>query len=100
MDYDEGLTTSYLDTGGGGDDGAGSAVWTTTMLATVTNVTSVAQSRVLGLYDILIPLLGAFIIVLNLAVVVSSGLILKKGKWTEEVGWVEETRAAAAVPLS
>lgn len=37
-------------------------------------------SRVLGLYDIFIPLLGVFIIVLNLGVVVSSGLILKKGE--------------------
>lgn len=68
MDYDEWMTP---DSGG---DAAGIA---TTTIATST----VAESRVLGLYDILIPLLGAFIIVLNLAVVVSSGLILKKGKW-------------------
>lgn len=32
------------------------------------------------LYDYLIPTIGSLIIVLNLVVVVSSGLILKKGK--------------------
>lgn len=35
----------------------------------------------LVLYDVLIPSLGALIILLNLAVVISSGLILKKGKY-------------------
>lgn len=34
----------------------------------------------LRLYDVLIPSFGAVIILLNLAVVISSGLILKKGK--------------------
>lgn len=34
----------------------------------------------LRLYDIFIPLLGIFIILLNLLVVISSGIILKKGK--------------------
>ena len=53
---------------------------TTTTLPTTDSESIVATSRVLGLYDIFIPLLGVFIIALNLAVVVSSGLILKKGK--------------------
>lgn len=39
-----------------------------------------AGSATLRLYDIFIPLLGVFIILLNLLVVISSGLILKKGK--------------------
>lgn len=38
------------------------------------------QKAALKLYDYLIPSIGALVIVLNLAVVVSSGLILKKGK--------------------
>lgn len=33
----------------------------------------------LKLYDILIPIFGSFIIILNLIVVISSGLILKRG---------------------
>lgn len=45
----------------------------------------VETSRVLGLYDIFIPMLGVFIIVLNLAVVISSGLILKKGKLVADI---------------
>lgn len=67
MDYDELMTTSTT---------------TDLPMADVETTTELAQTtaRVLGLYDIFIPLLGAFIIVFNLAVVVSSGLILKKGK--------------------
>lgn len=38
------------------------------------------QKTQLLIYDILIPTLGAIIIVLNFAVVLSSGLLLKKGK--------------------
>lgn len=44
------------------------------------NTTSPSSTAsVLRLYDIFIPVFGFFIILLNLAVVVSSGLILKKG---------------------
>lgn len=50
-------------------------------LLTTTLEPVIQGARVLRLYDIFIPLLGAFIIVLNLAVVVSSGLILKRGKF-------------------
>jgi hypothetical protein len=39
---------------------------------------SVAQLR---LYDIFIPLLGVFIISLNLLIVISSGLVLRKGEF-------------------
>lgn len=49
---------------------------------TSTTTNRPAGSATLRLYDIFIPLLGVFIIVLNLLVVVSSGLILKKGKVT------------------
>lgn len=77
MDYDELLTTTELFTdlvmdssSGPSDDG----------METTTLKSVYEASRVLGLYDIFIPLLGVFIIVLNFAVVVSSGLILKKGK--------------------
>lgn len=81
MDYEELLTTTeyikdLLMDANGEVDGGGD--WETTTLSSSRPV--VEQSRVLGLYDIFIPLLGVFIIVLNLAVVVSSGLILKKGK--------------------
>lgn len=65
--YDELLTTTVTDSISGDME--------TTTLGNV-----FVPSRVLGLYDIFIPLLGVFIIVLNLAVVVSSGLILKKGE--------------------
>lgn len=41
------------------------------------------QKATLKLYDYLIPSIGALVIALNLAVVVSSGLILKKGKQNE-----------------
>lgn len=41
---------------------------------------SSARSATLKLYDIFIPLLGLFIISLNLLVVISSGLLLKKRK--------------------
>lgn len=64
MDYDELMTTTTPDP----------------LMAETTTELAQRTARVLGLYDIFIPLLGAFIIVFNLAVVVSSGLILKKGK--------------------
>lgn len=35
----------------------------------------------LRLYDILIPLIGVLVIIINFIVVISSGLILKKGKY-------------------
>jgi hypothetical protein len=41
---------------------------------------SPTDSSALIIYDIFIPLLGIFIIFFNLLVVISSGLILKKGK--------------------
>lgn len=81
MDYDELLTTTELftdlvmDSSSGPSDMDGGDGMETTTLKSVYEA-----SRVLGLYDIFIPLLGVFIIVLNFAVVVSSGLILKKGK--------------------
>lgn len=78
MDYDELLTTTELFTDlvmdSSTSDMDGDGMETTTLKSLY------EASRVLGLYDIFIPLLGVFIIVLNLAVVVSSGLILKKGK--------------------
>lgn len=80
MDYDELLTTTELftdlvmDSSSSMSDTDGDGMETTTLKSVY------EASRVLGLYDIFIPLLGVFIIVLNLAVVVSSGLILKKGK--------------------
>lgn len=79
MDYDELLTTTELFTDLVMDSSSmadmdGDGMETTTLKSVY------EASRVLGLYDIFIPLLGVFIIVLNLAVVVSSGLILKKGK--------------------
>lgn len=80
MDYDELLTTTELftdlvmDSSSSMSDMDGDGMETTTLKSVY------EASRVLGLYDIFIPLLGVFIIVLNLAVVVSSGLILKKGK--------------------
>ena len=44
------------------------------------------ESATLRLYDIFIPILGIFIISLNLLVVISSGLLLKKRKiWIEEL---------------
>lgn len=46
----------------------------------IDNSTSTVVTRTLRLYDIFIPLLGFFIITLNLIVVISSGLILKKGR--------------------
>jgi hypothetical protein len=42
---------------------------------------SSSRAAVLGLYDIFIPLLGLFIIALNLLVVISSGLLLQKRKF-------------------
>lgn len=80
MDYDELLTTTELftdlvmDSSSSMSDMDGDGMETTTLKSVY------EASRVLGLYDIFIPLLGVFIIVLNFAVVVSSGLILKKGK--------------------
>lgn len=83
MDYDELLTTTTTTVGYFTDH----VLWDDNM-ETTTIIGSngggdglkVENSRVLGLYDIFIPLLGVFIIVLNLAVVVSSGLILKRGE--------------------
>lgn len=43
------------------------------------NETNTMKAQLMA-YDILIPLLGALIIVTNAAVVVSSGLLLKKGE--------------------
>lgn len=83
MVYDELLTTTkYLENRllMDGIDGDGAGMWTEG-LETTTVGGPTEQSRVLGLYDIFIPLLGVFIIVLNSAVVISSGLILKKGKY-------------------
>lgn len=51
--------------------------------STINELDSTAASSVeiqLKLYDVLIPLFGSFIITLNLLVVISSGLILKKGE--------------------
>lgn len=53
---------------------------TTLGLDTVNSTSAPSVSTTLRLYDIFIPLLGVFIIVLNLAVVISSGLILKRGE--------------------
>lgn len=39
------------------------------------------QDSQLTLYHILVPIFGGFIIIINLAVVVSSGLILKKREY-------------------
>lgn len=39
-----------------------------------------AEDIQLGLYDVLVPILGSSIILLNLAVVISSGLILQTSK--------------------
>lgn len=89
MVYDELLTTTkYLENfmlmdGIDADGGGGAGEWTEG-LETTTLGGPTEQSRVLGLYDIFIPMLGVFIIVLNLAVVISSGLILKKGKYRTE----------------
>lgn len=52
--------------------------------STINELNSTAASSVeiqLKLYDVLIPLFGSFIITLNLLVVISSGLILKKGEY-------------------
>lgn len=52
--------------------------------STINELDSTAASSVaiqLKLYDVLIPLFGSFIITLNLLVVISSGLILKKGEY-------------------
>lgn len=51
----------------------------TTLTPEINDSTS-TQSATLQLYDIFIPLLGLFIISLNLLVVISSGLLLKKRK--------------------
>lgn len=47
-----------------------------------------ARSATLRLYDIFIPLLGLFIISLNLLVVISSGLLLKKRKFRSAFGYL------------
>lgn len=49
------------------------------------NITKPSLKTQLLLYDILIPSLGTIIILLNFAVVVSSGLILKKGNLSTHV---------------
>lgn len=43
------------------------------------NATAI-QKTTLNLYQVLVPSLGVFVIILNFLVVFSSGLILKKGK--------------------
>ncbi|GAB0087509.1 5-hydroxytryptamine receptor 1A-alpha-like [Sergentomyia squamirostris] len=53
---------------------------TTLGLDTINSTAAPSVSTTLRLYDIFIPLLGFFIILLNLAVVISSGLILKRGQ--------------------
>ncbi|XP_055678308.1 5-hydroxytryptamine receptor 1A-alpha-like [Lutzomyia longipalpis] len=53
---------------------------TTLGLDAVNSTAAPSVSTTLRLYDIFIPLLGVFIILLNLAVVISSGLILKRGQ--------------------
>ncbi|XP_059611452.1 glucose-dependent insulinotropic receptor-like isoform X2 [Phlebotomus argentipes] len=53
---------------------------TTLGLDTDNSTAATSVSATLRLYDIFIPLLGVFIILLNLAVVISSGLILKRGQ--------------------
>lgn len=80
MDYDELLTTTELFTDLVMDSSSSMSDMDADGMETTTLKSVYEASRVLGLYDIFIPLLGVFIIVLNLAVVVSSGLILKKGK--------------------
>lgn len=55
------------------------------LVSTAGNITNVDFNNTsvktqLRLYDVLIPSLGCLIILLNFFVVVSSGLILKKGK--------------------
>lgn len=39
------------------------------------------QTATLRFYDIFIPLFGSFIILLNLAVVINSGLIVRRGEF-------------------
>lgn len=48
---------------------------------TITSEGTSSQSATLRLYDVFIPLLGVFIISLNLLVVISSGLLLQKRKF-------------------
>lgn len=48
---------------------------------TITTQGPSSQSATLRLYDVFIPLLGFFIISLNLLVVISSGLLLQKRKF-------------------
>lgn len=50
-------------------------------IATITTEGPSSQSATLRLYDVFIPLLGFFIISLNLLVVISSGLLLQKRKF-------------------
>jgi hypothetical protein len=49
-------------------------------ISTTLAPTPPTTSATLRLYDVFIPLLGVFIISLNLLVVISSGLLLKKRK--------------------
>lgn len=67
--------------------------WTTTFSSLIDEhgvdaPTRPPNSAALTLYDIFIPMLGIFIIVFNLLVVISSGLILKKGKFTVPSGFI------------
>lgn len=50
---------------------------------TYPEIQEATHSATLRLYDIFIPLLGLFIITLNLLVVISSGLLLKKRKFVQ-----------------
>lgn len=50
-----------------------------------TAITDPGQKVQVSLYGILMPIVGAIVIILNLAVVISSGLIIKKGNFIIEI---------------
>lgn len=79
MDYYDTLITTLSD-----DDLSSMDAYPSTAPPTA----AVQSARVLRLYDIFIPMLGVFIILLNLMVVVSSGLILKRGKWPDPLTYL------------
>lgn len=76
---DEFISSTYDDYEYNSSDSTTESVFAT--VAQSFNITKPSLKTQLLLYDILIPSLGTIIILLNFAVVVSSGLILKKGNY-------------------